>query len=227
MSSAAFEPQGSAASVRRPFTGASRWLAAILVVTGALLQVVEFLLENPLDDNAARVAYWAEHASRIAASQAAGLLAIPFLIGGFGVMVALSRERSPRLAWTAAAFLTCAMVGLAAVHGLEMAAAGLVRSGDKAAAVAVLDGNDLASPGIVLFILFLGGAALGTLTIAAALWLSPLVPRAVPVLILLFAVLDFAVGLPVESHLVALVNGVILAVAVVTGYSRKPRAAKS
>jgi hypothetical protein len=227
MSSADLDPQASAASVHRPFSGPSRWVAAVLVTTGALLQVVEFLLESPLDDNTARVAYWAEHASRIAASQAAGLLAIPFLIGGFGVMVALSRERSPRLAWTAAAFLTCAMVGLAAIHGLEMAAAGLVRGGNPAAAVSVLNGDTIGAPGIVLFILFLGGAALGTLTIAAALWRSPLVPRAVPVLILLFAVLDFAVGLPVESHLVALVNGFILAWAVVTGYSRQPRAAKS
>jgi hypothetical protein len=226
MSSIVFEPR-SAVEVRHPFTGTSRWIAAALVTVGALLQVVEFLLETPLDDNAARVAYWADHTSQIAASQAAGLLAIPFLIGGFGVMVALSRDSSRRLAWTAAAFLTCAMVGLAAIHGLEMSAAGLVRGGNPAAAVSVLNGDNIGAPGIVLFILFLGGAALGTLTIAGALWRSPLAPRIVPVLILAFAVLDFAVGQPVVSHVVALVNGFILAWAVVTGYSRKPRATEA
>ena len=226
MSSIVFEPK-AAPDVRHPFTGTSRWIAAALVTVGALLQVVEFLFETPLDDNTARVAYWADHMSQIAASQAAGLLAIPFLIGGFGVMVALSRESSRRLAWTAAAFLTCAMVGLAAIHGLEMSAAALVRGGNPAAAVSVRNGDNVGAPGIVLFILFLGGAALGTLTIAAALWRSPLAPRIVPVLVLAFAVLDFAVGSPVVSHVVALVNGLILAWAVVTGYSRKPRAEKS
>jgi hypothetical protein len=39
------------------FTGRSRWLAATVLVIGPLLQLVDFLLENPLDDNAARVAY--------------------------------------------------------------------------------------------------------------------------------------------------------------------------
>ncbi len=48
--------------------------------------------------------------------------------------------------------------------------------------------------------MFLGGAVLGTVTLAAAAWRSPLVPRIVPVFMLAFAVLDFAAGLGVVSH---------------------------
>jgi hypothetical protein len=214
-----------APAVARQFTGRARWAAAALLVTGALLQVVEFLLENPLNDSAARVDYWAQHLTRIGLSESVGLLAVPFLIGSFAVMVALARVRSPRLAWTAGAFLTCAMVGLAAVHGAEMMAYGLVRTGNPSAAVTALEGGNLGLPGVVLLVLFLGGAALGVVTMSVALWRSPLVPRLAPVFLLAFAVLDFAVGSPVISHVVALAGGVVLAWAVITEYSRKAKTA--
>ena len=42
------------------------------------------------------------------------------------------------------------------------------------------DSADMGLPGPVLLILFMGGAVLGTLTLAAAQWRSPLVPRVVP-----------------------------------------------
>jgi len=210
-----------------PITGRARWAAAALLVTGALLQVIEFLLERPAGTNAARVAYWSDHLTRIGLSESVGLLAVPFLIGGFAVSVALTRGRSPRLAWAAACFLTCAMVGLAAVHGVEMVAYGLVRTGNTAAAISALDSPDLGLPGPVLMILFLGGAVLGTLTLAIAQWRSPFVPRVVPLFVLAFAILDFAVGWGVVSHSVALVGNAILAWAVVTGYSRTaPNAAE-
>jgi hypothetical protein len=210
-----------------PFRGRARWAAAALLITGALLQVVEFLLEGSGGDSAGRVAYWSEHLTRIGLAQSAGILAVPFLLGGFGVMVALTRGRSPRLAWTAGCLLVCAMVGLAAVHGAEMIAYGLVRTGDTAAAAAALDNSESGLPAAVLFLLFLGGAVLGILTMSAALWRSPLVPRVMPVFLLAFAVLDFAVGWGVVGHSVALVGNAILAWAVLTGYSRMaPKAAE-
>ena len=118
---------------------------------------------------------------------------MPFLIGSFAVMIALTRARSPRLAWTAGAFLACAMTGLAAIHEHEIMAYGLLRSGDHSAAVTALEGADLGLPGIVLFVLFLGGAALGVLTMSVALWRSPLVPRIAPAFLIAFLVLDLGV----------------------------------
>jgi hypothetical protein len=209
-----------------PFAGRARWFAASLLVTGALLQVVEFLLENPRADVPARVDYWSHHLARIGLSESVGLLAVPFLLGSFAVMVTLARARSPRLAYTAGALMACAMTGLAAVHGAEMMVYGLLRGGNHAAAVAALQANDLGLPGIVLFAMFLGGAALGVLTMSVALWRSPFVPRIAPAFLITFLVLDIA-GWPVVSHVLGLVGGAVLAWAVVTGYSRGARAART
>jgi len=223
MSAIIVEPKNYGAAAPHVFTGRSRWTAAIVLVMGALLQTVEFLLENAPDDNAARVAFWAEHPTQIELSMASGLLAIPFLLGGIAVLVALTRVYSPRLAWAAGSLMTFAMVGLAAVHGFELAAYGLTRSGDLAAATSILNGDNVGLPGGVLFVMFLGGAALGTLALAAAVWRSPLVPRIAALFILAFAVLDFVMGQGVVAHLVNLAGFAIVGGALVVGYSRQTR----
>jgi hypothetical protein len=212
-----FDPATSPA-----FTGPARWVAAFVLITGPLLQVIEFLAENETADPAARVALWAAHPAQIGVSMASGLLAMPFLLGAIAVLVTLTKARSQRLAWIGATFMTFGMVGLAAAHGYELAAYGLTLSGNLDAAIATLNGDMLGLPGAVLFAMFLGGALLGTLALATAAWRSPLVPRIVVIFMLAFAVLDFAVGQGVVSHLVNLVGFVILAVAVVSKYSRQP-----
>ena len=223
MSSVIVEPRSLSDKARRPITDRTRWVAGALLVTGGLLQAVEFLLESPPDDNAARVATWVAHPANFAFSNAAGLLAVPFLLAGVVVLVALTRQASRRLAWIAGGFMTFAMAGLAAIHGLELGAYGLARAGDTAAATAVLTGEHLGLPGAVLFVMFLGGAALGTLTLAAAMWRSPYLPRVAPVLVVAFAVLDFAAGWGVVSHVVLLASDMVVAIALVTGYFRGSR----
>lgn len=208
---------------RRGFEGRVRWLAAALLVIGPLLQVVEFALENPPDDNSLRVSNWVANMPRTEVSMAAGLLAVPFLIGAIAVLVLLIRDRSPRLALAAAAFMTFAMVGLGAVHGVELGAFGLAASGNRAAALSVLESNNVGLGGIVLLVMFLGGAALGTVTLAVAVWRSPLVPRVVTVFLLAFAVLDFIAGQGIVSHVVNLIGFAIAAAAVLTAYSREPK----
>lgn len=206
----------------RPFGGKRvRWVAAAVVVLGPLLQMVEFALENPPESNTARVAAWAEHPDQTGLSMSAGLLAVPFLLGGVAVLVALTRVHTPALAWSAGALLTCAMVGLAGVHGYEIAAFSVAKGGHQALAVSILNGDHVGAPGAVLLVLFLVGAALGTLALLWPIWRSPWLPRVVVFFTLGFAVLDFAVGSPVVSHLVNLVGLTIVAYAVVTGYTRE------
>jgi hypothetical protein len=208
---------------QRPFAGSRvRWVVAAVVVLGPLLQMVEFALENPPDANSERVTAWVEHPDRIGVSMGAGLLAVPFLLGAVAVLVALTRVRTPGLAWAAGAALTCGMVGLAGVHGFEMAAFSAAKGGHESVAVSILDGDHLGVPGAVLLVLFLGGAALGTLALLWPIWRSPWLPRVVALFTLGFAVLDFAVGSPVVSHAVNLIGLTIVAYAVVTGYSREP-----
>jgi len=121
----------------------------------------------------------------------------------------------------AAALLGLAMVGLAAVHGVEIAAFSLATSGHPAEAAAVLDGGQVVAPMVTLMVMFLAGAVLGTLTLAAAIWRSPLLPRLAAIGVIGFAVLDFALGSPLVSHLVAFANSLLIGWAVVSDYSRK------
>jgi hypothetical protein len=206
------------------FTGRARWAAAALVTIGAALQVVEFVLEPAGQDTAkARLAWWADHADRVELSQTAGLLAIPFLIGGFAVMVALTQRCSRRLAGVAAVALTMAMTGLAAIHGVEMAARVVAENGDTKAALNTLEGSSPGVPEIALFVMFLGGALIGTITVYVAMWRTPYVPRLAVVLGGAFVVLDIGAGMGVAGHVAALGSGLVLGWAVITGYVRSAR----
>lgn len=206
------------------FTGRVRWAAALLAVTGAALQVVEFLLEPGSNAASAdRVSWWLAHPDQIGLSKAAGMLAIPFLLGQLVVMVSMARQHSRRIAAAAAVFVTAAMTGLAAIQGVEMAALWTAQAGHRDAAVGILDVSDVGAPGAVLFVLFLGGAFLGTVALNIALWRSPYVPRLVVVFGVGFVILDLVAGQGLAGHLSALAGGIVLAWAVVTGYARNAR----
>ena len=138
-------------------------------------------------------------------------------------MVALTRQHSRRLAAVAAVALTMAMTGLAAIHGVELAARLVAQAGHTDAAVAILDGTGFGIPGIVLFVMFLGGALVGTVTIYVAMWRSPYVPRLAVALGAAFLVLDLGAGLGVIGHIAALASGLVLAWAVLSGHVRTPR----
>lgn len=217
------ELKNAETNVSPVFAGNARWLVAVLLVMGPFLQAIEFLLESGADDNAVRVAFWSEFPSRAGLALASGLLAVPFLLGGTAVLVALTRTHSHRLAWLGGAFMTFGMVGLGAAHGYEFAAFGLMLAGNPAGATSILNAENLGLPGAVLLLMFLGGAVLGTLSLAAAAWRSPYVPRIMVLFLLAFAVLDFVVAQVVISHLVNLIGFTILAVAVLTGYVRSSR----
>src|SRR5437868_12808374 len=115
VSDVAVRPLPAQAVAAPLFAGWVRGAAAVILVLGPLLQVVEFLLAAASDDNAERVAFWSAHPAQTELSMAAGLLAVPFLLAGAYVIVALARARSPRLTLTAGALMTLAMVGLGAL----------------------------------------------------------------------------------------------------------------
>jgi hypothetical protein len=211
-----------------PVRGRARWAAAALLTVGGALQVLEFALEPVTNGTSAeRVAWWADHSAQISVSQAAGILAIPFLIGGFLTMAKLTRQHTRRLTAVAVTLLTGGMVGLAVVHGVEMTANWLVQAGDTRSALKVLEMSEPGAAGIATFVLFVVGAMLGSLALLVALFRSPYVPRAACVLMLAFMVLDFVVGQGVAGHVAALASGTVLAWAVVTGYARAPRPSRT
>lgn len=222
MSSVIVEPKATP-DPKPVFFGRARWAAAVVLIAGSLLQFGQFILEAPKDEPAERIDYWMEHSARVEWSMSLGLVAIALLIGTFAALIALTKDRSPRLAWTGGVLLIVAMVGLAAVHGLELVAYWLASTGDTTTAVSALEATDLGLAGAVLFVMFLGGASLGTLIMSVAMWRSPVLPRAAAVFMVGFLVVDMIAGQPVIGHALSLASGTVAAFAVMTGYVRRPR----
>lgn len=212
---------------RHPFAGRSRWLAAILVTAGGVLQVIEFALVRRGLSAPERIEWWVANPSRVELSQAAGILAIPFLIGGFLVMARLCFWQSRRITVLATSLLCAAMVGLAGIQGLEMSANWLAQAGDTEAAVLVMESATPGIPGISLLVMFLLGALGGMVLLNVALWRSSYVPRVVVFFTVGFVVLDFFVSMSLLGHLSVLAADLILGWAIVTGFRRMPREART
>lgn len=207
-----------------PLARSARWAAAALFVLGGALQLAEFLLERSPEAPAARVAWWLAHDTRTQLSQALGLLALPLMIGGFLYGYRLIRHQSRRLSLVAISLLVTAMVGLGLVHGIEFAARWAAVAGHRDAAATILEASDPGLPGIVGFAMFLGCAVLGNILVAIALWRSHYVPRLVAVLVVAFAVLDFAAGQGLAAHVLDLGTDGLFAWACLSGYVRPPAA---
>ena len=207
-----------------PVPRSQRWPVAVVLVLGGALQLAEFLLEPEQSDSASRVQWWLAHGTRLQLSQALGLVAVLLLLIGVTVLWRLTRTDSRRLSAGALLLTASAMVGLAAVHGVELAAYWAAQGAGQPAAVSILDVSSPGIAGIVGFVMFLPAAVIGNLLMAAALWRSRYVPRVVAALLVAFVVLDFAAGQGVISHATTFAQGLMLAWAVLTGYERSPHA---
>ncbi len=210
-----------------PIAARARLLAAATFVAGGLLQLLAFLLEPGDQEGAARVAWWLAHPGRIELSQTAGLLSVAGLVGTFWFAYPLLRAGSRRVAAVAVAALLTAMVGLAAVQGIELAAYWSASGGHPDAAVTILGVADPGIAGIVGFVMFLPMAVVGNVLAAIAMWRSRFVPRLTPLVVVAFSVLDFGAGLGVLSHAVNLVTGLLLAWSVLTRYARSTPAGRT
>lgn len=120
------------------------------------------------------------------------LLAVPFLFWTAMVWLLLSRRTSPRLAWTGAILLTCAVAGQGVISGVEVISYVVGTSGriDISAYSEVIDsGSGL--PMAAFTVMFMGGALGGILAMMIALWRSRTLPRAACALMVGFQILDF------------------------------------
>ena len=208
------------ASPTYPFASRSRALPALLVTAGGALQVIEFAIAPQGLEVPDRLAWWVEHPTRIGIAQAAGILALPFLVGGFLVMGRLCLRHSRRVTTAALSLLVVAMIGLGVIQGLEVASNWLAQAGHLEQATMVQETPDPGIAGITLMAMFMGGALIGMILLNVALWRSRFVPRIVVPFTVAFMVLDFVVGWVLAAHLSVFVADLILAWALVTGYRR-------
>lgn len=227
----AFVPSVQPAAPQPSSRTAGRMLLVLVLVVGPLLQVVQMTLEPRHGGVDERVAYWVEHETRIGLAMAAGIVAVPFLIGGVLVLVRMTKQRSPRLSITAGCLMVMALVSLAALQGSEQAAYWMLLADDRGAAVALLDISDPGIPGIALIVMMMSGAVFGTIAFVVAMWRSPEVPRVATIAKLSWLITDFVIGIWLVPQVISLVAVAVLAWALWTGYRRdgatKPEAQPS
>ncbi len=196
-------------------------LLAVVLVVGPLLQILQMALEPGHEGVEERVAYWVGHETRIGLAMAAGVVAVPFLIGGVLILVRMTKQRMPRLSVTAGCLLVMALVALAALQGSEQAAYWMLLADDRAAAVALLEISDPGIPGITLIVMMMLGAVFGTIAFVVAMWRAPEVPRVATVAKLGWLVTDFAIGIWLVPQVLSLVTAAALAWALLTSYRRQ------
>jgi hypothetical protein len=149
----------------------------------------------------------ADHYTRAQASKVFDSVAIPFLIGAAIVYLLLARHGAPRLAWTGGILLVMGMVGLAMVNGAEIVTLGLVDDArfDPATLGDAVD--DMSTPSLIaMFLMFLPGVLFGLIITSIALWRSRAVPAGVPLVFLLFILIDIVLQQGLLAHMIALVG---------------------
>jgi hypothetical protein len=212
---------GTNAAAEWPTAG--RVAGAATLVLAAGVPLVSHVIQPTLPGTEDAVAWAASDPEMAELTKLLDVLALPFLFGAALVYVLLSRQGSPRLAHAGGVLLGCGLVGLSAVEGYEALAvtlAGDPRT-DRNGLVAALDQTEGAAAALML-VLLLGGALVGTLLLAAALWRSGAVPREIAVLVPLPILVDVVVteGLGIGphwvSHAVSLVIGCLIAGVILT-----------
>ena len=154
----------------------------------------------------------ATHPTRADVSKTFDLLAVPFLLAGVIVYVLLTRERTPRLAWASGIVFGLGTCGLMAVQGWETLEFALVTDGRfRLAFLADVVDSVPTATAVAMGIMFIGCAVLGLVLTALALWRSRVVPRAVPILMIVFIVTDVALQQPLVAHVIALVAALWIA----------------
>ena len=175
----------NANNVRRTVSGLCL-IAAPLVLGAALLL-------HPGEGEAGLVQTIADNPSRTEAASlliiASSVLFVPALMG----ILNLVRDRGVALVHIGVGLALIGVIGHAVWSGFQVVLAGLTQSSlDQAQLAAAVEGGGPPPAGfIAIMLMFLVGFFLGLLLLAAGLWRSGIVPKWVPLGIVLLAVSDF------------------------------------
>ena len=168
-----------------------RRATAVLLVAASVLELTETVV-SPLHNSST-----SSELSRVAAHQGAftfsvlcGMTAVLLFGPGFLGLADSCAGSTPRLArfagWTAAVSMT-AFFGVRGIQAVQLAT---VREGlDHHTAGRIIDAAGTNPLGIVVLLLFLGGAVVGTVSLAVAAWRAGF-PRAPAVMLALFQFVD-------------------------------------
>ena len=190
------------------FADRQRVAAATFLVLGPATMLVAFALAAVAERSAPGqedllVAKAAPTASALATI--GDLLTVPSMLAFATVLLLLTRPWSARVAWTGTVAMVLQLGALGSVVGMELFGAVLVQDGVPVATVQHgMDALTSNPAGVVLAILFFPTEVVAFIALGAALWRTRWVPRAIPVLLWAFPVLDMATpNHPKGLHVVA------------------------
>lgn len=216
------------------FDGRARTVAATLLVAAPSVMLLSFLVAALAERSApgeqdAAVAVAAPTAAAIATML--DWLSVPLLLAWGAVLLLITRPWSRTAAWIGFVSLGLQACALASVVGMELLAAVLAQDGaDPAALQHSFDEGLVANPaGAFLFVMFMGMEVVGLVAFGIALWRTRWAPRAVPLLMWAFPVVDLLTPnhpkiIHVVAFLVFLAAFVVLAQSVLRNGAPRPPA---
>ena len=196
-----------------------RRTAVVALTVGATLNLTEALIGRIVGQNqsvAESMDAWAAQPALATTGLIAGTLAVPFMLLGLVAMAQLFRPRMPRLGTSAMVLGYAGTLGFLGIHAASIVDRVALDQPDRAAMVALLEAVQSSPLGLLIVVPFLLGMAGSILLTSIGYLRTRVVPIWIPVVLLVFLVLDFGqfpTG-PVDPHWLFLGASLGLAVTV-------------
>lgn len=182
-----------------------RRTAVVCLIVGAALNHAEALIGRIVgqdDSVAGSLDAWAERPSLAAIGLVSGTVAVPFLLLGLVAMAQLIRPRMLRLGTTAMVLGYVGALGFLGIHAVSIVEHAAIDQPDREAMVTLLESAQSSPLALLILVPFLLGMAGSVFLTSIGYLRSRVVPIWIPVVLLLFLVLDFgpfSTG-PVDPH---------------------------
>jgi hypothetical protein len=197
-----------------------RRVAVVALTVGATLNLAEALIGRVVGQSESvegSLAAWSARPTLAVTGLVLGTLAVPFLLLGLVAMAQLIRPRMPRLGTTAMVLAYAGGLGFLGIHAASIVEAAVLDHPDREAIVALIESAHSSPLGLLILAPFLLGMFGSILLTSIGYLRTRVVPVWIPVVLLVFLVLDFGqfpTG-PVDPHwlFVAAAGGVAVAIA--------------
>ncbi|MDT0276676.1 hypothetical protein [Blastococcus goldschmidtiae] len=182
-----------------------RRTAIVSLTVGAALNLAEALIGRVVGQGgsvAGSLDAWAERPTLAAVGLVVGTIAVPFLLLGLVAMAQLVRPHMPRLGTTAMVLGFVGALGFVGIHAVSIIDHAAVDQPDRAAMVALIEDAQTSALAALILVPFLLGMAGSVLLTSIGYLRTRVVPIWIPVVLLVFLVLDFG-GFPtgpVDPH---------------------------
>ncbi len=182
-----------------------RRTAVVALTVGATLNLAEALIGRVVGQSNSvegSLDAWAAKPTLATIGLVAGTLAVPFLLLGLVAMAQLIRPRMPRLGTTAMVLGYAGALGFLGIHAASIVDHAAVDQPDREAMVALLESAQSSTLALLILGPFLLGMAGSVLLTSIGYLRTRVVSTWIPVVLLVFLVLDFGqfpTG-PVDPH---------------------------